>query len=530
MPATLRSRLTPALLGLGLLVPALVPAHDAPGEYFFNTDPGIGAATPLPLPDPPPATLAEIEFVELPIPAASVGEPAQAMLGLRFRNDDGEWGPTRLLQLHLVPGLPEAPLALAWGSSPATSATPSGDGLLTLTRPAAATGDADALTIRTRFGDASGPATIRRVFPFGGATATLAVGWGSDTPVEVAVGPDGTATFTRPVSASGDADQLVIRTRAGTGGYEGPAFSFRVHSVGTASPTRLYYALDQTPDPASSPYVEISDEQRLAPGELELDLGDAAPGFRTLHLQLHDSAGGRTHGLRHLHVTEGVRALAGLAYSFKPEGREPGLAADVAPLYPAAGYQDVSLLPPAELPLGVYTLVLQLADLHADLGFTTTAGLFLDSSYDFWARSALAGRPAAETGPLADPDGDGIVNLLEYAFGLDPLQRDASPPYFIRNQSTSGGSPFFVVEYRQREGGTGQPGIDYTAAGLRYVVEGSTDLQSWTVFTELPGLAHHRSTAINGDGTETVRMEIFHGPLLETAKRVFLRLKISAAP
>jgi hypothetical protein len=39
-------------------------------------------------------------------------------------------------------------------------------------------------------------------------------------------------------------------------------------------------------------------------------------------------------------------------------------------------------------------------------------------TYDEW-RASL---PAAANGPADDADGDGILNVVEYAFGLNPLQ------------------------------------------------------------------------------------------------------------
>jgi hypothetical protein len=43
-----------------------------------------------------------------------------------------------------------------------------------------------------------------------------------------------------------------------------------------------------------------------------------------------------------------------------------------------------------------------------------------------WAAVRLAGRPPADLDALADPDFDDLVNLIEYAFDLDPLVSDAA--------------------------------------------------------------------------------------------------------
>ncbi|MBC8008573.1 MAG: hypothetical protein H7067_00575, partial [Burkholderiales bacterium] len=361
------------------------------------------------------------------------------------------------------------------------------------------------------------------------STPSLAVAWGSGTPVSLAIAADGTAIITRPASAPGDANRLVIRTRAGT--FDGPNFSFRVQPLGGALPARLYYALDQSPAPASSPFFDLTEAQRLAPSDLTLDLGSASPGFHTLHLQLHDTQGGRTEQLRHLHITPSrVQTLVGLAYTFKPAGDGAPIDIELAPLTSSPEPQDIALPVPASLPAGAYTLVLHLANTHADLGSASTADLFLGGAYDIWAADALAGRDPSETGPLADPDQDQLVNLLEYAFGLDPLQPAASAAYSIQSQTTPAGAPSLLVEYRQREGGAGELGVDYIAGGLRYTVEGSTDLQTWVPYSELPSIGSYSSRHTNGDGTETVQLEVLYEQTLDSAKRVFLRLKVSVVP
>ncbi len=94
--------------------------------------------------------------------------------------------------------------------------------------------------------------------------------------------------------------------------------------------------------------------------------------------------------------------------------------------------------------------------------------------YQAWA--AMAFKPEtsiAMTAPDADPDGDGIPNLAEYAF--------ATPPNLWNPPSLEARAPLarvgFAFRYRRRT----------SAAGLLYRVESSTDLTRWT--TPLGGLA-----------------------------------------
>ena len=100
-----------------------------------------------------------------------------------------------------------------------------------------------------------------------------------------------------------------------------------------------------------------------------------------------------------------------------------------------------------------------------DVSVTATS-----SAYSTWqtnrftASEMLAGEI---TGERADPDGDGIVNLLEYAQGLDPRSPDATPWVWagIRNG-------FMMVNYRQNK----------QASDIVYTMESSTNLAQavWT--------------------------------------------------
>lgn len=102
-------------------------------------------------------------------------------------------------------------------------------------------------------------------------------------------------------------------------------------------------------------------------------------------------------------------------------------------------------------------------------GGTTTGGTLsvsqAISTYDAWKFAKFgsdAGNPLI-SGSSANPSGDGISNLLKYAFGLDPLTQGTSPV-----MSLSGGA--LSLTYTK-----------VLAAGdLLYTVEWSADLAAWS--------------------------------------------------
>jgi hypothetical protein len=95
-------------------------------------------------------------------------------------------------------------------------------------------------------------------------------------------------------------------------------------------------------------------------------------------------------------------------------------------------------------------------------------------SYEAWHPSHFTPDELSQpeiSGDDADPDGDGISNLIEYAQGLDPRIADHEP--WLRGRLVSDASQSrFAIEYRRRP-------IGHVVA---YDVQVSSDLKTWQRF------------------------------------------------
>ncbi len=132
--------------------------------------------------------------------------------------------------------------------------------------------------------------------------------------------------------------------------------------------------------------------------------------------------------------------------------------------------------------------------------------------YTNWKKKAFSTQQLSDTsvsGYLCDPDGDGMINLLEYAFYLEPTKfNKAGKP----NHGQRDG--YLTMTYRQNKGAT----------NLNFIVESSQGLVGSNCWSGA-GLEEVSRTDSNTHWSVTVRDA---QPIAEKPQG-FLRLKVEVA-
>lgn len=140
--------------------------------------------------------------------------------------------------------------------------------------------------------------------------------------------------------------------------------------------------------------------------------------------------------------------------------------------------------------------------------FTTRAAYEARAPRDFpeWA----AGFDLDETAnkPDADPDGDGLPNLLEYAFGVSPVSPTSPARRPVLSAQTLEGSAVLILSHRRHK-----------LRPLELTYQISSDLQEWTPLEASPVVS---DPDVDGDGmVEEIAVQV--SP--EGRPRVFLRIQ-----
>ncbi len=190
-----------------------------------------------------------------------------------------------------------------------------------------------------------------------------------------------------------------------------------------------------------------------------------------------------------------------------------------------------------EIPEGLYgvtVFVQPLADTEAEGMETVSLTLTTDAAYSIGAASsdtiAIADLPMDDwrfskftsgeladdgiSGEEADPEFDGLVNILEYAFGREPKLNDSSAPTSTV-LLTDGSSDYLALVYVRETG----------SSDLLFEPQVSSDMDDWS-----SGASHTETVSVtdNGDGTETV-VERDLTPTSANTRR-FMRLDVQRIP
>lgn len=134
------------------------------------------------------------------------------------------------------------------------------------------------------------------------------------------------------------------------------------------------------------------------------------------------------------------------------------------------------------------------------IDFTSWQSLYFNSTE---AADPLIG------GPAADPDGDGLDNVREWAHGFDPWGTNADPVEFFLE--SEGGSRYLSLRVR----------YSLDAQGLIVSGDIGTDVDTWTS----GGATLSGAPLVHGDGTATLILR--HPTPLEAAGRQFLRARFA---
>ena len=160
---------------------------------------------------------------------------------------------------------------------------------------------------------------------------------------------------------------------------------------------------------------------------------------------------------------------------------------------------------------------------------TATLAVTVGTPLDHW-RQTYFGNATLNVGNNEDFDHDGIINLLEFAFGTNPTISNAGVLQYngifaaggaIAStgqpttvfESTATGIDFRALFVRR---------VDYVAAGLTYAVQFSANMQSWTTSAALPAV-------LADDGAHQI-VSVPYPPFVQGKKARFFRVQVSLAP
>jgi alpha-tubulin suppressor-like RCC1 family protein len=177
--------------------------------------------------------------------------------------------------------------------------------------------------------------------------------------------------------------------------------------------------------------------------------------------------------------------------------------------------------PPFALSVGANVLDVQVTAQDGTTTLAYTVAITRAPGYAEWATAHGLSGINASLG--ADFDGDGTPNLLEWAFGTNPVVQGSSTVKASGGTLTSRGGPT-VMSMPNGSGGTDHYAEfarrkDYLASGLTYRVQFTADLSTWIDSTDIP-------TPIGDDG-EIEAVTVPYPPLVNGQPPRFFRVMVT---
>lgn len=157
---------------------------------------------------------------------------------------------------------------------------------------------------------------------------------------------------------------------------------------------------------------------------------------------------------------------------------------------------------------GEYTLTVA-TDLAAEYAIAWRSELYQD--YELWQAAAFTTTPLQDQGPTDDPDFDGIVNLLEQAFGGDPENHDPEnlPQLLLVEEN---GENYLEIRYRRP---TYDNGLAYTPQTVSALTDtwssSAADIQLQSITPDTDDFEWHtyrRVSPVSSDPQGFIRVEV----------------------
>lgn len=147
-----------------------------------------------------------------------------------------------------------------------------------------------------------------------------------------------------------------------------------------------------------------------------------------------------------------------------------------------------------------------------------------------WQIEQFGDDNAPEAALLADPNHNGLVNLLEFAFGGDPLSTAPGIAPLLPEQHILpiDGQDYLSLTFRRRgDSGSGTTASGYTVDGIIYTVQTTLALSPADWQSGSQWITETGAPSINADGTENVTVRLVEPIDGSTQPQAFMRLKVS---